>query len=47
MELTIELLAELFTGWPGVLSFVVIAFMLGMLAFFLRLFLTDDSKRKS
>jgi len=42
MELTAELLGELFTGWPGVLSFIVIATMLGMCVFFLRLFLKND-----
>ena len=42
MELTIELLGELFSGWIGVLSFAVIAFMLGMGVFFLRLFLKND-----
>ena len=42
MELTIELLGELFSGWIGVLSFAVIASMLGMGVFFLRLFLRND-----
>ena len=42
MELTIELLRELFSGWIGILSFTVIAFMLGMGVFFLRLFLKND-----
>ncbi len=39
MELTLALLAELFKGWPGVLSFIVIMAMVAMCVFFLRLFL--------
>jgi|GEM_PF-6121843 len=44
MELTLQLMGELFTGWPGILSLIVIAFMVGMGVFFLRLFLQNDSK---
>ena len=42
MELTIDLLGQLFSGWVGVLSFLVIAFMVGMGVFFLRLFFSNE-----
>lgn len=42
MELATELFAELFSGWSGVLSFLIIIFMLGMGGFFLHLFFKKD-----
>jgi hypothetical protein len=34
-----ELLAELFSDWVGILSFGVIAFIIGMAIFFIRFFI--------
>jgi len=39
-----KLFQDLFFTDYGLLSFIVIAFMLGMGVFFLRLFLRDDKK---
>lgn len=33
-----ELWSELFSDWVGLLSFLVIAFMVGMVAFFIAMF---------
>ncbi|MCU7959118.1 MAG: DUF3149 domain-containing protein [gamma proteobacterium symbiont of Bathyaustriella thionipta] len=38
-----ELFAELFSDWVGVLSFLVIAFILAMMVFFVRLIIRKSA----
>ena len=38
-----ELWSELFSDWVGILSFLVIAFMVGMVVFFLKMFIGKSS----
>ncbi len=40
-----DLWAELFGDWVGILSFLVIAFVIGMAAFFFGLFVGKSSDR--